>query len=122
MTKAQHRDARRKPQTEREWALYRATLACNIACDALDGKIAGVTSNTRAHHVLEDVARHMKGINLDGHTRVDGDDIACARNWEKLRAMVNDVLDIPSHTTRDYALYNIAHAIKDLAQAMGEKE
>ena len=49
----------------------------------------------RALSVLEEVARHMKGINIDGHTRVDGDDIACARNWEKLRVMVNDVTDSP---------------------------
>ena len=56
------------PETQREWALYRAKLNCQLGRKALDGQTQPANGYTAIEyalfcilHSLEDVAEEMKG-------------------------------------------------------------
>jgi hypothetical protein len=57
----------KKPQTEREWALYRARLSCKIARDGIEGKCKSMGGADRIEwtlynlaHAIEEIARAME--------------------------------------------------------------
>ena len=60
------------PKTEREWALYRAKLNCQLGRKALDGQTQPANGYTAIEyalfcilHSLEDMAEAMKGDRHD---------------------------------------------------------
>ena len=65
-------DKRKKPSTPREYALYRASLSCQVGRDALEGKtecVHGITPGEYALynllHAVEDMALAL-GMDKEG--------------------------------------------------------